>query len=168
MLARRYVKGTHSRSLTVRNLQLSLYGLPFSCIYMVLKDGGARYAGGFMIGFDALAWTVVGLQVRPSRRNSGGQSMVAFRVKPSSSEIGASHITLQRMAAGLRGAHCRNDGEACRQCKHLYIPAPICASVLKLVSSAWQEGLWNDLFAANKEYGVSLMPVQQNCTRTSS
>lgn len=38
----RYVKGGLSRSLTVRNLQLSLYGLPFSMAYMWLKDGVAR------------------------------------------------------------------------------------------------------------------------------
>ena len=35
----RYVKGGLSRSLTVRNLQLSLYGLPFSMAYMCAKDG---------------------------------------------------------------------------------------------------------------------------------
>lgn len=66
----RYVKGVHSRSLTVRNLQLSLFGLPFSLLYMYLKDGGAHNAGGFMIGFDALAWAVVGLQVRLPETNS--------------------------------------------------------------------------------------------------
>jgi hypothetical protein len=38
----RYVKGGLSRSLTVRNLQLSLYGLPFSMAYMWLKDGVTR------------------------------------------------------------------------------------------------------------------------------
>jgi hypothetical protein len=38
----RYVKGGLSRSLTVRNLQLSLYGLPFSMAYMWLKDGIMR------------------------------------------------------------------------------------------------------------------------------
>ena len=57
------MKGPASRSLTVRNLQLSIYGLPFSLIYMVLKDGGARRAGGFMVAFDSLAWSVVVLQV---------------------------------------------------------------------------------------------------------
>ena len=61
--AARYVKGPTSRSLTVRNLQLSVYGLPFSCIYMVLKDSGAHRDGGFMVGFDGLAWSVVALQV---------------------------------------------------------------------------------------------------------
>lgn len=57
------MKGTHSGSLTVRNLQLSLYGLPFSIVYMLMRDGGARQGGGFMRGFDSLAWAVVGLQV---------------------------------------------------------------------------------------------------------
>lgn len=39
----RYVKGGLSRSLTVRNLQLSLYGLPFSMAYMWFKDGVGRH-----------------------------------------------------------------------------------------------------------------------------
>ena len=59
----RYLKGVNSRSLTVRNLQLSLYGLPFSIMYMLAKDGRSRPAGGLMIGFNAVAWAVVGLQV---------------------------------------------------------------------------------------------------------
>ena len=42
LAACRYVKGGLSRSLTVRNLQLSLYGLPFSMAYMWLKDGVTR------------------------------------------------------------------------------------------------------------------------------
>jgi len=47
----------------VRNLQLSLYGLPFSIMYMFAKDGRSRPAGGLMVGFNAVAWAVVGLQV---------------------------------------------------------------------------------------------------------
>ena len=66
------MKGAQSRSLTVRNLQLSLYGLSFSLLYMFLKDGGARQAGGFLVGFDVLAWAVVGLQARPSWGSSCG------------------------------------------------------------------------------------------------
>jgi len=57
------LKGVNSRSLTVRNLQLSLYGLPFSIMYMFAKDGRSRPAGGLMVGFNAVAWAVVGLQV---------------------------------------------------------------------------------------------------------
>lgn len=62
------MKGSYSRSLTVRNLQLSLFGLPFSLAYALVKDGrgggGADGDGsGFMRGFDALAWSVVALQV---------------------------------------------------------------------------------------------------------
>lgn len=59
----RYLKGVNSRSLTVRNLQLSLYGLPFSIMYMFAKDGRSRPAGGLMVGFNAVAWAVVALQV---------------------------------------------------------------------------------------------------------
>lgn len=60
------MKGSYSRSLTVRNLQLSLFGLPFSLAYAMAKDGrgSGDYEGeGLMRGFDALAWTVVALQV---------------------------------------------------------------------------------------------------------
>ena len=62
---RRYVKGSYSRSLTVRNLQLSLFGLPFSLAYALAKDGHGGGGGSLMRGFDALAWSVVALQVPP-------------------------------------------------------------------------------------------------------
>ena len=58
----RYVKGALSRSLTVRNLQLSLYGLPLSLAYMWVKDGGG--SANFRAGFGITAWAVVGLQAR--------------------------------------------------------------------------------------------------------
>ena len=51
----------------MRNLQLSLYGLPFSIMYMLAKDGRSRPAGGLMVGFNAVAWAVVGLQVTNAR-----------------------------------------------------------------------------------------------------
>eukprot|EP00208_Stichococcus_sp_RCC1054_P005670 CAMPEP_0206138246 /NCGR_PEP_ID=MMETSP1473-20131121/3177_1 /ASSEMBLY_ACC=CAM_ASM_001109 /TAXON_ID=1461547 /ORGANISM="Stichococcus sp, Strain RCC1054" /LENGTH=460 /DNA_ID=CAMNT_0053531613 /DNA_START=554 /DNA_END=1936 /DNA_ORIENTATION=- len=73
----KYVKGSYSRSLTVRNLQLSLFGLPFSLAYAMAKDGrgSGDYEGeGLMRGFDALAWTVVALQVQ-------GGLLVALVVK---------------------------------------------------------------------------------------
>lgn len=57
----KYVKGGMSRSLTVRNLQLSLYGLPFSMAYMWFKDGMGRH--NLSQGFDLVVWSVVGLQV---------------------------------------------------------------------------------------------------------
>ena len=38
-------------------------GLPFSVLYMFVKDSGTRHAGGFMVGFDITAWAVVALQV---------------------------------------------------------------------------------------------------------
>jgi hypothetical protein len=60
------LKGVNSRSLTVRNLQLSLYGLPFSIMYMFAKDGRTRQAGGLMVGFNAVAWAVVALQAHPA------------------------------------------------------------------------------------------------------
>lgn len=58
---RRYVKGSNSRSLTVRNLQLSLYGVPLSLMYALLKDGASPDT--FTRGFDLVAWAVVALQV---------------------------------------------------------------------------------------------------------
>lgn len=57
----KYVKGINSRSLTVRNLQLSLYGVPLSLMYALLKDGAS--SGTFTRGFDLVAWAVVALQV---------------------------------------------------------------------------------------------------------
>ena len=64
----KFVKGRASQSLWVRNLQLSLYGAPLALAYALVRDGGRIRAGGFLQGFDALAWGVVGLQVRKKGR----------------------------------------------------------------------------------------------------
>ena len=59
----KYVKGKHSASLWVRNLQLSLYGLPLSIGYALLKDQQAIMSRGMMQGFTWLTWAVVWCQV---------------------------------------------------------------------------------------------------------
>lgn len=59
----KYVKGKHSASLWVRNLQLSLYGLPLSIAYALIKDQGAIVSRGMMQGFTWLTWAVVWCQV---------------------------------------------------------------------------------------------------------
>jgi Nucleotide-sugar transporter len=59
----KYVKSGHSPTLLVRNLQLSLYGLPLSFVYMAARDGRKLSQGGLMQGFNLLAWAVVALQV---------------------------------------------------------------------------------------------------------
>ncbi len=59
----KYVKGKHSASLWVRNLQLSLYGLPLSIVYAILKDYQAIHLKGLMQGFNWLTWSVVLCQV---------------------------------------------------------------------------------------------------------
>lgn len=59
----KYVKGKHSASLWVRNLQLSLYGLPLSIAYALVKDQGAIMSRGMMQGFTWLTWAVVWCQV---------------------------------------------------------------------------------------------------------
>ena len=35
----KYVKGRHGQSLWVRNLQLSIYGVPLSIAYSYMRDG---------------------------------------------------------------------------------------------------------------------------------
>ena len=40
----KYVKGKHGQTLWIRNLQLSIYGVPLSILYTYFKDG--RYASG--------------------------------------------------------------------------------------------------------------------------
>ena len=47
----------------MRNIQLGVFGVPLSAAYMLVKDGRALRAGGFLQGFDASAWLVVALQV---------------------------------------------------------------------------------------------------------
>ena len=60
----KYLKGKDAGTLWVRNMQLSIYGLAFSTIYMFIKDGHGLSSGGIHQGFDWIAWAVVGLQVR--------------------------------------------------------------------------------------------------------
>ncbi|KAK9825076.1 hypothetical protein WJX74_006218 [Apatococcus lobatus] len=59
----KYLKGKDAGTLWVRNMQLSIYGLAFSTIYMFIKDGHELSSGGIHQGFDWIAWSVVGLQV---------------------------------------------------------------------------------------------------------
>ena len=59
----KYLKGKDAGTLWVRNMQLSIYGLAFSTIYMFVKDGHEVASGGIHQGFDWIAWAVVGLQV---------------------------------------------------------------------------------------------------------
>lgn len=59
----KYLKGKDAGTLWVRNMQLSIYGLAFSTIYMFVKDGHEVASGGIHQGFDWIAWSVVGLQV---------------------------------------------------------------------------------------------------------
>merc|ERR1711862_154193 len=60
-----YVKGNHGAycSLWVRNLQLSLFGLPLSIAYALVKDRAAISTSGLMQGFSTSTWGVVALQV---------------------------------------------------------------------------------------------------------
>lgn len=37
----KYVKGKLGQTLWIRNLQLSIYGVPLSIVYTILKDGGS-------------------------------------------------------------------------------------------------------------------------------
>lgn len=59
----KYVKGKMGQTLWIRNLQLSIYGVPLSIVYTIIKDGSAIRAGGFHQGFNSLVWFVVALQV---------------------------------------------------------------------------------------------------------
>ncbi|GAB4823747.1 hypothetical protein N2152v2_010793 [Parachlorella kessleri] len=59
----KYVKGKNAASLWVRNIQLGVWGVPLSCVYMAAKDGGRIRQAGVLQGFDASAWLVVALQV---------------------------------------------------------------------------------------------------------
>eukprot|EP00884_Botryococcus_braunii_P008887 jgi/Botrbrau1/179/Bobra.0022s0159.2 len=59
----KYVKGKMGQTLWIRNLQLSIYGLPLAVMYSILKDGREIKEAGFLQGFDILAWSVVALQV---------------------------------------------------------------------------------------------------------
>lgn len=59
----RYVKGKHAASLIERNIQLGIFGVPFSALTAVIKDGAVIRRQGWLAGFGAAAWGVVGLQV---------------------------------------------------------------------------------------------------------
>lgn len=59
----KYVKGKLAGSLIRRNLQLGIYGVPFSCIYAFMKDGQSIRENGPLSGFGQSAWGVVWLQV---------------------------------------------------------------------------------------------------------
>lgn len=59
----KYVKGKLAGSLIRRNLQLGIYGVPFSCIYALMKDGQSIRENGPLSGFGQSAWGVVWLQV---------------------------------------------------------------------------------------------------------
>ncbi len=61
----KYLKGKDAGTLWVRNMQLSIYGLAFSTIYMFVKDGHVVASGGLHQGFDLIAWAVIALQVPP-------------------------------------------------------------------------------------------------------
>lgn len=59
----KYVKKSNSPNLWIRNIQLSVFGVPFSGSLAVLKDGAAIREYGWLQGFSASTWTVVALQV---------------------------------------------------------------------------------------------------------
>lgn len=59
----KYVKSKSNLSVWVRNMQLSLWGLPLSIIYATIKDGAAIRERGLLQGFNKLTWCVVLLQV---------------------------------------------------------------------------------------------------------
>lgn len=59
----KYVKGKLAGSLIRRNLQLGIYGVPFSCMYALIKDGQRIREDGALSGFGQSAWGVVWLQV---------------------------------------------------------------------------------------------------------
>lgn len=59
----KYVKGRLAGSLVKRNFQLGLYGVPFSWIYALTKDGRLIREHGPLNGFGASAWGVIWLQV---------------------------------------------------------------------------------------------------------
>ena len=58
-----YVKGSMAGSLIKRNFQLGLYGVPFSVLYALVRDGHVIRERGLLDGFSSSAWGVVLLQV---------------------------------------------------------------------------------------------------------
>lgn len=59
----KYVKGRNAEGLIPRNIQLGLFGVPFSAALVVARDGRAVARHGLLQGFDAATWSVVALQV---------------------------------------------------------------------------------------------------------
>ena len=59
----KYVKGKHSPNLWIRNIQLSVFGVPFSAALAWGKDRDAILRHGWLQGFSASTWAVVALQV---------------------------------------------------------------------------------------------------------
>ena len=59
----KYVKKSNSPNLWIRNIQLSMFGVPFSGMLAILKDGPEIRRHGWLQGFSAATWTVVALQV---------------------------------------------------------------------------------------------------------
>merc|ERR1712217_380385 len=59
----KFVKKTGDSSLWVRNMQLSLWGLPMSIAYALVKDNEKIRCAGLLQGFDAVTLCVVLLQV---------------------------------------------------------------------------------------------------------
>jgi UDP-sugar transporter A1/2/3 len=59
----KYVKGKLAATLWVRNVQLGVFGVPFSLVYAMAKDGKGIAKLGWLQGFDASAWAVIALQV---------------------------------------------------------------------------------------------------------
>ena len=110
---RRYLKGVNSRSLTVRNLQLSLYGLPFSIMYMFAKDGRTQHADGLMVGFNAVAWAVVGLQVHHEFCAVSVCSIPSSRIL--ASRLCCVQLTCGTLHAGVWRSYCSNGCEVRRQ-----------------------------------------------------
>ncbi|KAH7624993.1 putative UDP-N-acetylglucosamine transporter [Nannochloris sp. 'desiccata'] len=59
----KYVKGKHAPNLWIRNIQLSVFGVPFSAALAWGKDRGSILRHGWLQGFSASTWAVVALQV---------------------------------------------------------------------------------------------------------
>jgi UDP-sugar transporter A1/2/3 len=59
----KYVKGRHAPNLWIRNIQLSVFGVPFSAALAWGKDRESILRHGWLQGFSTSTWAVVGLQV---------------------------------------------------------------------------------------------------------
>ncbi|XP_043200242.1 UDP-N-acetylglucosamine transporter-like isoform X2 [Amphibalanus amphitrite] len=54
--------GAASQSLSVRNMQLSLFSVPFGAVAAALNDGAAIAEHGFFYGYTGYTWAVIALQ----------------------------------------------------------------------------------------------------------